>query len=98
MKLTTGSGLYDTIDQVVNDGVRRGLGHLSAEDTELNGRTVRLGGRDLLNLGTASYMHLECNTVRRRPSSACARLPDPSSGACSATWAKVPRPSSTCRR
>ncbi len=59
MKLTTGSGLYDTIDQVVNDGVRRGLGHLSAEDTELNGRTVRLGGRDLLNLGTASYMHLE---------------------------------------
>jgi 7-keto-8-aminopelargonate synthetase-like enzyme len=59
MKLRSGSGLYDTIDQVVSDGVRRGLGHLSAEDEVLEGRTVRIGGRDLLNLGTASYMHLE---------------------------------------
>lgn len=59
MKIQSGSGLYDTIDQVVSDGVRRGLGHLSAEDETLNGRTVRIKGRDYLNLGTASYMHLE---------------------------------------
>ena len=59
MKLRTGSALYDTIDQVVSDGVRRRLGHLSAEDTTLDGRTVRIDGRDRLNLGTASYMHLE---------------------------------------
>jgi 7-keto-8-aminopelargonate synthetase-like enzyme len=59
VKLQSSSTLYDTIDQVVADGVRRGLGHLSAEDETLNGRTVRLQGRDLLNLGTASYMHLE---------------------------------------
>ena len=59
MKLRSGSALYDTIDQVVTDGVRRRLGHLSAEDTVLDGRTVRINGRDRLNLGTASYMHLE---------------------------------------
>ena len=59
MKIQTGGGLYDTIDQVVSDGVRRGLGHLSTEDEVLNGRTVRIRGRDLLNLGSASYMHLE---------------------------------------
>lgn len=60
MKLRSGSGRYDTSDHFVSDGVRRGLGHLSAEDDALEGgRTVRIGGRDLLNLGTASYLHLE---------------------------------------
>ena len=57
--LQTGSGLYDTIDQVVSHGIERGLGHLTAEDDHLDGRSVRIRGRDLLNLGTASYLHLE---------------------------------------
>ena len=41
----------DTIDQVITDGVRRGLGHLSTEDTVLKGNTMRLKGRDVVNFG-----------------------------------------------
>ena len=52
-------GLYDTIDQVVTDGVTRGLGHLSTEDATLDGRVVHVKGKEYLNFGTASYMALE---------------------------------------
>ncbi len=59
MKLQSSRSLYDTIDQVVADGVRRGLGHLSVDQTAPDGRTVHIAGRPMLNLGTASYLHLE---------------------------------------
>jgi len=49
----------DTIDQVITDGVRRGLGHLSTEDTVLKGNTMRLKGRDVVNFGSCSYLGLE---------------------------------------
>ena len=52
----------------------RGLIHLTAEDHVNDGRHVRLGGRDLLNFGSCSYLGLEvderlkdaaCDAIRR---------------------------------
>ncbi len=51
--------LLDTVDQVVTDGIKRGLGHLSVEDQHISGNTVHVHGREVLNLGTASYLNLE---------------------------------------
>lgn len=59
MKQQNTHGIYDTIDQIITDGVARGLGHLSTQDEQMNGRTIRLEGEDVLNFATASYMSLE---------------------------------------
>jgi 7-keto-8-aminopelargonate synthetase-like enzyme len=52
-------GSYDTIDQVIADGVSRGVGHLSTEDARLDGRVVHVRGKRYLNFGTSSYLALE---------------------------------------
>src|SRR5450432_4032698 len=50
-------------NQLVDDTVKvlsaRGLIHLTAEGDSCNGREVRLGGRDLVNFGSCSYLGLE---------------------------------------
>ncbi|MEZ4384737.1 MAG: aminotransferase class I/II-fold pyridoxal phosphate-dependent enzyme [Nannocystaceae bacterium] len=50
---------YDTVDQVITDGVARGLAHLSTEDDAFDGRTLRVDGRALLNFASGSYLALE---------------------------------------
>lgn len=50
---------YDTIDQVITDGVARGLAHLSADDEVFDGRTLRIDGRELINFASGSYLALE---------------------------------------
>lgn len=49
----------EIIDAVITEAVRLGLGHLTAEDERLTGRTLRLGGRDLVHFGSCSYLGLE---------------------------------------
>lgn len=49
--------------------VDRGLTHLTAEDEQLNGRFITLGGRRLLNFGSCSYLGLE--TDLRLKAGAC---------------------------
>ena len=47
------------VDDVVSEGIARGLGHLIAEDEQLSGRTVTLRGRRQINFGSCSYLGLE---------------------------------------
>jgi len=49
----------ELIDIMISEGVRSGLGHRTAEDACLNGRTVRIEGRDLVHFGSCGYLGLE---------------------------------------
>ena len=49
----------ELLDKLVSDGVRRGIGQRTAEDRVLDGRSVRIDGRDLLHFGSCSYLGLE---------------------------------------
>lgn len=49
----------DALDELLSEGVRRGIGHLTAEDDRLNGRTVILAGADVVNFASCSYLGLE---------------------------------------
>lgn len=57
------------VDEVVADGIARGLGCLIAEDELLAGRTVTLHGRRRVNFGSCSYLGLE--TDLRLKTAAC---------------------------
>ncbi len=53
------SNLLDACNAVGDIATARGLGLLAAEDTILNGRTVRVDGQDLLHFGSCSALGLE---------------------------------------
>jgi 7-keto-8-aminopelargonate synthetase-like enzyme len=50
---------FDTVNQIVTDGVNRGILHLYTEDNELTGNTVMLKGKEVVNFGSCSYLGLE---------------------------------------
>jgi 7-keto-8-aminopelargonate synthetase-like enzyme len=47
------------MDTMITEGIRSGVGHRTAEDSVLCGRTLRIGGRDLVHFGSCSYLGLE---------------------------------------
>ena len=54
--------IYDfieTLDQIIKDGIRHGIGHHFTEDETLNGRRITNRTQDLLNFGSCSYSGLE---------------------------------------
>jgi 7-keto-8-aminopelargonate synthetase-like enzyme/predicted N-acyltransferase len=53
------NNFLDTVDEVITDAKRGGVLHLYAEDEELTGRKIRIGGRDLFHFGTTGYLGLE---------------------------------------
>ena len=53
------------VDDVITDGARRGLLHAAAEDEQLDGRTLTLAGRRLVNFGSCSYLGLETHPALR---------------------------------
>jgi 7-keto-8-aminopelargonate synthetase-like enzyme len=57
------------VESAVGDGISRGVGHLIAEDEQLSGRFVTLGGRRQVNFGSCSYLGLE--TDLRLKNAAC---------------------------
>jgi len=58
-RMATSEDLQHAIDEVLSDGVRRGMLHNHAEDDVLDGRHVTIGGRRLVNFGSCSYLGLE---------------------------------------
>lgn len=58
-KKTTSKSIIDTINNIVNTGRERGLGHLYTEDYAYNGRTIKIKGKDLVNFASCSYLGLD---------------------------------------
>lgn len=46
----------------MSEGIKRGIGQLTIEDTELSGRHIQLHGRTAINFGSASYLGLELDS------------------------------------
>jgi 7-keto-8-aminopelargonate synthetase-like enzyme len=57
--------IKQAFDEVITDGVRRGMLHNVAEDERLDGRTITLRGRSLVNFGSCSYLGLETHPAMR---------------------------------
>lgn len=51
--------VLDTIDEVTNISSNLGIAHLTLEDKELNGRTMFVRGKEVVNFGSCSYLGLE---------------------------------------
>jgi len=57
--MATPEELLTAVDEVISDGVRRGLLHNDIEDDVLDGRHVTVAGRRLVTFGSCSYLGLE---------------------------------------
>ena len=57
--MATPEELLSAVDEVISDGVRRGLLHNHVEDDVLDGRHITVLGRRLVNFGSCSYLGLE---------------------------------------
>ncbi|MEO6302298.1 MAG: aminotransferase class I/II-fold pyridoxal phosphate-dependent enzyme, partial [Bacteroidia bacterium] len=53
------NSFIDTIDQIITDGVNKGILHLNNEDEFLEGNTITLKGKEVVNFGSCSYLGLE---------------------------------------
>jgi len=51
--------IIEIVDQVVTASTELGIAHVATEDDELDGRHIRINGKDLLNFGSCSYLGLE---------------------------------------
>ena len=61
--MATTEEVLNAVDEVVSDGVRRGLLHNVVEDAMLDGRHVTIDGRRMINFGSCSYLGLETHPV-----------------------------------
>ncbi|GAA3185074.1 hypothetical protein GCM10010531_44110 [Blastococcus jejuensis] len=61
--MATSDDLLDAVDDVLSDGVRRGMLQNHAEDTELDGRHITIDGRRMVNFGSCSYLGLETHAA-----------------------------------
>ena len=57
--MATSDDLLRAVDEVLSDGVRRGMLHNHVENTPLDGRLITIDGRRLVNFGSCSYLGLE---------------------------------------
>lgn len=53
------NNFIDTVDSVLSDAKQEGVLHLYAEGDTLNGRTIKIKGREMLHFGTTGYLGLE---------------------------------------
>lgn len=53
------NAIIETTDQIISDGVRRGILHLYTDDDQLYGNQITLKGRPVVNFGSCSYLGLE---------------------------------------
>jgi 7-keto-8-aminopelargonate synthetase-like enzyme len=63
--VATSDDLLDAVDEVLSDGIRRGMLHSSLEDHALDGRHVTIDGRRMVNFGSCSYLGLELHPALR---------------------------------
>jgi 7-keto-8-aminopelargonate synthetase-like enzyme len=65
MLMASADQLLRSVDEVISDGVRRGMLHNVAEDDRLDGRNLTIGGRRMVNFGSCSYLGLETHPAMR---------------------------------
>jgi 7-keto-8-aminopelargonate synthetase-like enzyme len=53
------NSFYDTLEQIGNHGIQKGVFHLYAEDTQLKGNQIILNNNSVVNFGSCSYLGLE---------------------------------------
>ena len=53
------NAVVETIDQIITDGVRKGILHLYTDETTVNGNIITLKGKKVVNFGSCSYLGLE---------------------------------------
>ncbi len=53
------NNFFETVDQIVSDGVQKGILHLYTEDDRLSGNSILLKGKEVINFGSCSYLGLE---------------------------------------
>lgn len=53
------NNFIDTVDSVLSGAKEEGILHLYAEGGSLNGRSIKIKGRELLHFGTTGYLGLE---------------------------------------
>lgn len=53
------NNFIDTVDTVFSNAKEKGILHLYAEGEYLNGRSVKINGREMLHFGTTGYLGLE---------------------------------------
>lgn len=53
----------DILNQIVKDGTNRGLIHHHTEDENLDGQSVTIKGKSLINFGSCSYLGLETHPI-----------------------------------
>lgn len=51
--------IIETTDQIITDGVRRGILHLYTDDDTLQDNSIILKGKQVINFGSCSYLGLE---------------------------------------
>ena len=64
--MATTEDVLQAVEEVVRDGVRRGLLHNHVEDAELDGRHITIDGQRLVNFGSCSYLGLETHPALTR--------------------------------
>lgn len=58
---TRNEQILDTIDEVTKISSNLGIAQLEIEDQEINGRTIQVQGKEVVNFGSCSYLGLEKN-------------------------------------
>ncbi|MEX1188007.1 MAG: aminotransferase class I/II-fold pyridoxal phosphate-dependent enzyme [Bacteroidia bacterium] len=58
---TRNEQILDTIDEVTKISSNLGIAQLEIEDQEINGRTIQVRGKQVVNFGSCSYLGLEKN-------------------------------------
>lgn len=53
------NNFIDTVDGVFSGAKKEGVLHLYAQGGSLNGRTIRIGGKEMFHFGTTGYLGLE---------------------------------------
>ena len=65
-----GKVINDTVDQIISDGVKRGILHLYTDDDALSGNHIVLKGKEVVNFGSCSYLGLEFDSRLKEASKA----------------------------
>lgn len=64
--MAAASQRLDAAYAAIRRAAERGVAHLTLDDAPLDGRSIRVGGRELLNFGSCSYLGLELDPRVKR--------------------------------